>query len=113
MEIRIGKIQDIKFGRTGYQNAQLGYSVTLGSDKDSWGVGDSKGGWDYEQISIGEYTKWTEEDRSSQMVEMLKRISKLLSDAKVEYLHELKGKPVECKFENNTLKEWRILTEVI
>lgn len=113
MEKKLGKIQDIKFGLCGYQDAQLGFNVTLGSDIHGWGVNDFKANWDYQQISIGEHTKWTEDDRTTHMVEMLRRISKLLSDAKVKYLHQLKGKPVECIFENNTLKGWRILTEVI
>lgn len=40
-------------------------------------------------------------------------ISKLLKEAKVDEVYQLKGKPVEVTFEGNMLKEWRLLTEVI
>ena len=34
-------------------------------------------------------------------------------DAKVNSIDKLKGIPVEVTFEDNMLKEWRILTEVL
>jgi hypothetical protein len=43
----------------------------------------------------------------------MRYVSKLLKDAKVSSVDELKGKPVEVTFDGNMLKEWRILTEVL
>jgi len=37
----------------------------------------------------------------------------LKKDAKVNSIDKLKGIPVEVTFEDNMLKEWRILTEVL
>lgn len=40
-------------------------------------------------------------------------VKKVLDDAKVNYVSELVGKPVEVLIENNTFKDFRILTEVL
>ena len=47
------------------------------------------------------------------MVKTLKNVSKYLKEAKVSSVDKLKGIPVEVTFENNTIKSWRILTEVL
>ncbi len=41
----IGKIQKVSFGHGGYQDAGIGVSFSLGSDKASWGVHDFWGAW--------------------------------------------------------------------
>ena len=111
MEKRLGKIESVRFGLGGYQDACLGLSVTLGTK--GWVVGDFKGSWDAESIKRTESTKWTEEERSKGYDETMRYLSKLLKDAKVDSVDKLKGVPVEVTFDGNTLKEWRILTEVI
>jgi hypothetical protein len=111
MEKRLGKIEDVRFGLGGYQGAMLGLHVTLGAD--GWGVGDSKANWDAEQIKWTKHTKWSESDRDVWYSEIMWYVSKLLKEAKVDSVDKLKGKPVEVTFEGNTLKEWRILTEVL
>lgn len=111
MEKRLGKIESVSFGLGGYQGAMLGLHVTLGDG--SWGVGDSKCNWDAEQISCSEYSKWSEEDRDAWYAEIMRYVSKLLKDAKVDSVDKLKGKPVEVTLDGNLLKEWRILTEVL
>jgi len=108
---KLGKIQDVSFGLGGYQGAMIGIHVTLGNE--GWSVGDSRANWDAEQIECTEYTQWTEEDRDGWYAEIMRYVSKLLEDAKVDSVDKLKGKPVEVTFEGNTLKEWRILTEVL
>ena len=40
-------------------------------------------------------------------------LDKLLSEAKKSDVTELKGIPVEITFDENMLKEWRILKEVL
>ena len=106
----IGKIKSIAFGWGGYQDAMIGVSVDLGSDKDSWGVGDFRGAWG---TKVDKYTKWTDEERLIELGKTCMWVKGLLSDAKVQTLDKLKGTPVEVTFEGNTLKSWRILTEVI
>jgi hypothetical protein len=89
----------------------LGLHVTLGNG--SWGVGDSKANWDSEQIKWTEHTKWTEEERDGWYAEIMRYVSSLLKDAKVDSVDKLKGKPVEVTLDGNQLKSWRILTEVL
>jgi hypothetical protein len=111
MEKKLGKIESVRFGLGGYQEANLGLSVTLGNG--SWGVGDFKGGWDAESIKWSENCKWTEEDRSKDYANTMRYLSKLLNEAKVSSVDKLKGIPVEVTFDGVMLKEWRILTEVL
>jgi hypothetical protein len=111
MEKKLGKIEAVKFGVGGYQDAMLGIHVTLGNG--SWGVGDSKANWDSEQIKWTEHTKWTEEERDGWYAEIMRYVSSLLKDAKVDSVDKLKGKPVEVTLDGNQLKSWRILTEVL
>lgn len=111
MEKKLGKIESVSFGLGGYQGAMLGIHFTLGNS--CWGVGDLKGNWDAEQIKHTENTKWTEEDRDASYAEIMRYVSKLLKDAKVDSVDKLKGKPIEVTFDGNLLKEWRILTEVL
>ena len=111
MEKKLGKIESISFGLGGYQGAMIGLHVTLGDG--SWGVGDSRVNWDSEQIKWTENTQWSESDRDKWFADITRYVSKLLKEAKVDSVDKLKGKPVEATFNGNTLKEWRILTEVL
>ena len=111
MEKKLGKIESVSFGLGGYQGAMLGIHVTLGTS--GWGVGDSRANRDSEQIKWTEHTQWSEEDRDGWYSEIMRYVSTLLKEAKVDSVDKLKGKPVEVTFEGNTLKEWRILTEVL
>lgn len=113
MEKRIGKIQAVRFGIGGYQDAMIGITVTLGSDKDSWKVGSGKWAWDANIIDCSKYSQWTEEDRSEQYDQIMRYVSDLLAAAKVKDVYELKGVPVEATFDGDELKEWRILEEVL
>lgn len=111
-ERKLGKIQSISIGYGGYQEAQFGVSITLGSDIDSWGVGDFKGGWSTD-IKITSSTQWTEEDRLKIFADTMVWLNNLMKKAKVKNLTSLKGKPVWVIFNNNALKEWDILKEVV
>lgn len=110
----LGKITHVSFGLGGYQDIQFGLSVTL----EGQGIGTNAfigGAWDYSFMKDpGENARWTEEDRTKIMIEMLRKISELLKSAKIESIDQLKGKPVEMTIDNdNTLKDWRILEEVL
>ena len=108
----LGKIENIRFGMGGYQDVQLGLTVTIGSKKSCWGVQDFKGFWNYE-ITADEHSKWTEVDRELQWVKLMKFVGELLRQAKTTSLEDLRGIPVEATFEGMTLKSWRILEEVL
>jgi hypothetical protein len=111
MEKKLGKIESVRFGLGGYQDSQIGLSITLGDG--GWGVGDFKGNWDPERIKWSKNCQWTEEDRDKGYSETMRYLSKLLKDANVSSVDKLKGIPVEVTFDGNILKEWRILTEVL
>jgi hypothetical protein len=111
-EKRLAKIEDVSFGIGGYQDACIGLNVVLAGK--GWGVCSSKTAWDANIIKHSEYSKWTEEDRSRQYAEIVRYVSDLLCEAKVNTVNDLKGKPVEVTFDKSgTLQGWRILTEVL
>jgi hypothetical protein len=106
----IGKIKSVRFGNGGYDDTMLGISFDLGSDKESWGVWDFKGTWNFPP---DKNAKWTTESQTILWGEMVRWIGELLRDAKVSDIQKLVGKPVEVTFESNTIKSWRLLTEAI
>ena len=105
----LGKISHVSFGLGGYQDAMIGISFGLGGNS-GWGVSDFWGVW---SIDRSEHAKWTEQDRITDAGKMVMRINDLLSQAKISDVSQLEGIPVEVTFEGNTLKGWRILTEVL
>lgn len=108
----LGKIASIHFGLGGYQDAQLGLSISL--EGKSWATNTFIGIWDYSYIpSPTEFHNWTEEDRTNKLIEVNRKISELLKQAKVSTIDQLKNIPIEATFECMTLKNWRILTEVL
>lgn len=108
-EKMVGVIESVSFGKGGYQDCMLGLSLTFKSQ--GYGVSAFvNGGCTLERSPSA---KWTELDRSNQQADLCKKIIKLLEDAKVDDITELKGKPVELTTDGMTLKDWRILTEAI
>ena len=64
--------------------------------------------------NISSSCKWTNvEERNVRFMYNLDMLNSILADAKVNHVSELKGKPVEVEIENNTFKNFRILTEVL
>lgn len=108
MRTELGKIQTVHFGLGGYHDACIGISFTLSGS--GWGVSDFWGTW---AVKIDKHTKWTEAERITTLGETVMRISRLLSDAKVDSVHELKGIPVKVYFDGNVLKSWDVLKEVL
>lgn len=104
----LGRITKISFGFGGYQDVQLGLSITLGGK--SWGVGDFKGAWGTDR---SEHAKWSEEDRLRQLGEACMFLRDLLQKANKRTVDELVGVPVEVTFRGNTLDSWRVLDEVL
>jgi hypothetical protein len=104
----LGRIQKITFGWGGYQDACLGFSVSLGGK--AWGVMDFKGAWGIERSDT---CKWTEEDRLRQLGEACMWFRDLLKVSGKQDIHELKNIPVEVTFDGNKMVSWRVLDEVL
>lgn len=111
MEKQLGKITNVSFGHGGYQDARIGIHFTLAGD--GWSCGTGKDAWDAEMIECSKHAKWTEEDRSVEYAEIMRYVSRLLKDTKVNTVDKLKGIPVEATFDGMKLESWRILTEVL
>lgn len=110
-EKKLGKISKVEFGLGGYQGCQLGLHLTF--DGGGWGVRSSECFWDFESIKWSERCKWTDESRNNDAAAVLRKLSTLLKQAKVETVDKLKGIPIECEFDGMCLKSWRILEEVL
>lgn len=66
----------------------------------------------------GKYTvnispKWKDWDHEATVTKSIEEVNRILKDAKVNYVSELLNKPVEVTIEDNTFKDFRILTEVL
>ena len=85
----LGKIASIHYGVGGYQDVQLGLSITL--EGKGWGTTVFNGIWDYSHIpSPTDVYKWTEGDRTNELIKVNRRISELLKQAKVPTIDKLK-----------------------
>ena len=110
IEKTLGKIESVNIGLGGYQDAMMGISFNL-SHGGAWGVADFWGTWGLEIDSKG--AKWTEADRDAKFAETMRKINRLLIDAKVDNVNQLKGKPIEVTCDGMSMVSWRILTEVL
>lgn len=106
-ETVLGKLTNVTFG---LNDGRIGLFYTLSGASCS---SSSNCCWDPEQVTVDNYTSWTEADRDKQLAEIMRKVSKLLAQAKVNDVSQLNGIPVEFTFENNMLSNWRILTEVL
>ena len=105
---KLGKINNIRFGFGGYDDAMFGVSFEL--DGAGWGVNDFWGQWTSDPSP---HAQWTKEDRMKDRSEMIDRLIELFNKAKVNNIDKLVGKPIEITFKDNWLKSWRILEEVL
>ena len=100
----LGKIDSVRFGLGGYQDATIGLHLSFifnGS-----GISTSISAWDKNMIKHNEYYKWTEEDRSCQYAEIMRKVSDLLNEAKVNDISKLKGIPVEVEIKDRLFKSF-------
>lgn len=107
MTPQLGKIQNVRLGNGGYQDAMFGISFTLGGE--GWGVQDFWGTWE----TRSEHAKFSQVDWEEIHLQTYMKIKELLRTAKVTDITQLKGIPVECTFDGNLLKSWRVLKEVL
>lgn len=64
-------------------------------------------------VNISPECKWGIFDREDTITKSVEEVNRILEDAKVNYVSQLINKPVEVTMENNTFKDFRILTEVL
>ena len=108
METLLGKITFAEFGTIKDYPFLIG--LQMGFVMNGSGVLD--GGKYCENIS--DNCKWeSNEKRNEAITATLEKVDEILKEAKCNYVSELKGKPVEVILENNTFKDFRILTEVL
>ena len=107
-QVRLGRIESVRYGFGGYQDAMFGFTFELGGK--GWGVIDFKGHWSFPPDPRA---AWTEAERRDGFADKTLWIIKTMQEAGVRDFASLKGIPIEARFEGNTLKSWRILTEVI
>ena len=112
MNKELGKITQAYFGYGGYQDSMIGLSLTF-EGKSGWGCGHFVGDWSTNAITWSKSCKWTEADRDKNFAKTVREIDTILDKAKVDCVEKLVGIPVEATFEGNTLKDWRILEEVL
>lgn len=107
--ITLGKITEATFGKDADRGFLFGLSLTFSLGGSAY-VGD---GSKYME-NISEACGWdNEQQRQQRFMSNLEQLNKILTDAKVNSVHELIGKPVEVTLVNSTFKDFRILTEVI
>ena len=105
----LGKIDFAEFGTIGDYpfmiGLQLGFSLGGGTS----GVMD---GGKY-TVNISSDCNWKEVNREEGITKVVEKVNDILKDAKVNYVSQLKGKPVEVTLVNYTFRDFRILTEVL
>jgi len=113
MDNKLGKISKASFGIGAYNDTMLGLHLELSFNGGSSGTMTSHSILDFNRVEHTEHTKWTEEDRAQQAVEVLKHLSATLKYAKVNTVEQLVGIPIRGHFDGNTLRSWSVLTEVL
>lgn len=103
LEKRLGKIDFVEFGTMRDYPFQLGFSMSGSGVMDAGKY----------TVNISPDCHWEMGTRHSNLAESLDRLAKILKDAKVNYVSEMLGKPVEVTLEDGIFKDFRILTEVL
>jgi len=107
--LHFGKIEKVEFGFVHdidfLFGLQLGFKLS-----DGWHVSSIN---NLTNVEHSKYSKFTVEERNEGIVKCMLEVIKILRDAKVNEVKDLVGKPVIVRIENNTFKEFRILTEVL
>lgn len=104
----LGKIESAEFGHYPDRPFLVGLQLCFSFKRS--GVCD---GGKY-TVNISPECRWeSNEERHEAFVHCFDYLDMILNDAKVNYVSELKGKPVEVLLVNNAFKDFRILTEVL
>lgn len=108
MEKRLMKITAVIFGFGGYDDVMFGFGLDFSGD--GYGMSSWHGTWMREP---DEYCKWTKEDQNKIFLDAALLVLDTLTKAKKKTVQGLVGTPCEVTFEGNSIKSWRVLTEVI
>lgn len=104
----LGKISDIRFGFIPDYPFLFGLDLTFKlSDSSVIGTGGQY------TVNISEACNWSEEERNAALIDMINQVIKIMKDAKITNISNLKNKPVEVSINQNTFDNFRILTEVL
>jgi len=104
----LGKISDVRFGFIPDYPFLFGLDLTF-KLSDSSGIGT---GGKY-TVNISEACKWSEEEKNAALIDMINQVIKIMKDAKITNISDLKNKPVEVTIDRNIFTDFRILTEVL
>ena len=108
MNTKLGKITNVRFGFI------PDYPFLFGIDFDfSLGDGSGIGSGGKYTVNISKDCKWSSEERKEAIEDLTDFVVKILKDAKVDNVYDLKNKPVEVCIQDNTFVNFRILTEVL
>lgn len=105
MRTEIGKISNVLFGRQKDYPFLFGLQLTFTGK--GWGVTGSY------MVNISDECRWERYDRREAITKIVDRINRILTDAKVTDVYELKNVPVEVTFDGQLFHDFRILTEVL
>ena len=104
----LGKITRAEYGTVKEYSFLIGLQLSFSMN----GSGVSDGG-KYTLNIDKECKVWEENQRSQAVTENIENLYQLLNDAKVNYVSQLVGRPVEVTIEDNSFRGFRILTEVL
>ena len=107
-EKQLGKIDFAEFGTIKDYPFLIGLQLGFQLGDKTW-IGD---GGRY-TVNISPNCKWETRERTETITQTIEFVNDILKAAKVNYVSELINKPVEVTIENNTFKDFRILTEVL
>lgn len=103
----LGKITQAEYGKYPGYEYLMGIKLELSFDGCGIGCGGKY------MVNMNPECRWSKEERTDAIVNSVERIKQILDDAKVHYVSELVGKPVEVEIKDSVLKGFRILTEVL
>lgn len=110
---KLGKIASVKFGRGGYQDAMFGLTLGFEFGDESTAMLDRCHYLPKDEAEAVEAGKFNEVSATIAFAERMLEVATIMESAKVDDIGRLNGIPVEVEFEGNTLKNWRVLTEVL
>lgn len=104
----LGKISDVRFGFIPDYPFLFGLDLTFKlSDSGYIGTGEQY------TVNISEACKWSEEERNAALIDMINQVIKVMKNAEITNISDLKNKPVEVTINQNIFQDFRILTEVL
>lgn len=101
---KLGKIETVKFGAGGYQDAMFGLTVSMVFGDQNTCTDNSLTAYVPEE---------GQSERHFQFAERMLQVVEIIKLAKVDDIGRLRGIPIEAEFDGNALVSWRVLTEVL